>query len=207
MIARVVAVDPGPKCSAVVVWDGRRILSHDYLENDALLAWMVDYPWGDDDPICVEMIASYGMAVGKDVFETCVWIGRILQAWGGGDEQHLCHRMFRNTVKLHLCKKGNAKDSNIRQALIDRFGGKGRKCQRCKGKGWTGRGRISCDACGKGGLSSAGWEIEPGVCAELTGDKWAAMAVAVTWWDKERPQIEAAYEHQVDMELEAGAIQ
>src|SRR5678809_428964 len=65
----------------------------------------------------IEMIASYGMAVGREVFETCLWIGRFVQAARG---EHTL--VYRRDVKMHLCGNNAARDSNIRQALIDRFG-------------------------------------------------------------------------------------
>ncbi len=72
--------------------------------------------------LAIEMIASYGMPVGKEIFETCVWIGRFVQAWGGPFTQ-----VYRRDVKLHLCGQPRAKDANIRAALIDKFGpGKGK---------------------------------------------------------------------------------
>ena len=62
------------------------------------------------------MIASYGMPVGKEVFETCVWIGRFQQAAPIGMRLE-----YRKDVKLHHCYSVKATDSNITQALIDRF--------------------------------------------------------------------------------------
>lgn len=71
------------------------------------------------------MIASYGMPVGKEVFETCLWIGRFteLAILQGIDVEYI----YRKEEKMNLCQSMKAKDSNIRQALIDRFGVVGTK--------------------------------------------------------------------------------
>lgn len=80
--------------------------------------------------VVIENIASYGMAVGKEVFETCIWIGRYLQAAEtAGAKVEL---IYRKDVKMNLCGSMKAKDTNIRQALIDRFGEVGTK----KAQGW-----------------------------------------------------------------------
>lgn len=68
------------------------------------------------------MIASYGMPVGKEVFDTCVWIGRFIEAFDLEYEY-----VYRKDEKMNLCHSMKAKDSNIRQALIDRFGPVGTK--------------------------------------------------------------------------------
>lgn len=75
----------------------------------------------------IEMIASYGMPVGKEVFETCVWIGRFIEAYDKDYEF-----VYRKDEKMNICHSMKAKDSNIRQALIDRFGAVGTK----KNPGW-----------------------------------------------------------------------
>ena len=72
------------------------------------------------------MIASYGMAVGASVFETCVWIGRFMAEAFSSSGRDL-HRVFRKDVKLHLCNSPRAKDANVRQALLDRIGPQGTK--------------------------------------------------------------------------------
>lgn len=71
------------------------------------------------------MIASYGMSVGKEVFETCVWIGRFteLAVLQNIDVEYI----YRAEEKMNLCHTMKAKDTNIRQALIDRFGVVGTK--------------------------------------------------------------------------------
>lgn len=75
------------------------------------------------DKMIIEMIASYGMPVGESVFETCVWIGRFIQARRCSQFEYI----YRKEEKMNLCQSLRAKDGNIRQALIDRFGEVGTK--------------------------------------------------------------------------------
>jgi len=70
------------------------------------------------------MIASYGMSVGKEVFETCYMIGRLMEVLRLSSS---IRRVYRQDVKLALCGSVRAKDSNIRQSLIDRLGPPGTK--------------------------------------------------------------------------------
>lgn len=122
----VLAIDPGNIQSAFVVWDGCQILSKGIVPNDELLSkeWWADQAQIDD--CAIEMIASYGMAVGKEVFETCLWVGRYLERWSdaAGKPATL---IYRKEVKIHHCHSMKAKDSNIRQAVVDRLGAPGTK--------------------------------------------------------------------------------
>ena len=82
------------------------------------------------DKLVIEMIASYGMPVGKEVFDTCVWIGRFVEL---ARLQNIeVEYIYRKDEKMNICHSMKAKDSNIRQALIDRFGVVGTK----KNPGW-----------------------------------------------------------------------
>jgi hypothetical protein len=116
----IIAIDPGPKQSAYVIWDGVKIYDFGIVNNwgiRTVLHDIVDTVW----MAAIEMVASYGMPVGREVFETCVWIGRFCELATEHDF------VYRKDVKMHLCQSMRAKDSNIRQALIDRFGPPGRK--------------------------------------------------------------------------------
>lgn len=134
----ILAIDPGNIESAYVILDkDLKPIEFGKVQNEELLDdlfWdrfhrrcmeatdeMIDY-------LAIEMIASYGMAVGKEVFDTCVWIGRFIQE-ANVKEIKL---VYRKEVKMNLCQTMKAKDSNIRQALIDRFGEVGTK----KNPGW-----------------------------------------------------------------------
>lgn len=64
------------------------------------------------------------MPAGKDVFNTCVFIGELKEACSQGFKAHLFERRY---IKIHFCNSARAKDSNTRQALIDRFGPPGVK--------------------------------------------------------------------------------
>jgi len=117
----VVGVDPGTNQSAFAIFDGRVIVQHGIWDNEHLLG----HPLWSRQHIYCEMIASYGMAVGASVFQTCVFIGRCVQVAksSGGDVE----LVFRKDIKLHLCNSPRAKDGNVRQALLDRLGPQGTK--------------------------------------------------------------------------------
>lgn len=95
------------------------------ISNEQMLMKIIELKY---DNLILEMIASYGMPVGASVFETCVWIGRFIQARRCADFEYI----YRKEEKMNLCHSMKAKDSNIRQALIDRFGEVGTK----KNQGW-----------------------------------------------------------------------
>lgn len=122
----ILAIDPGPVQSAYVVWDDERVAERGIVPNAEMLEITRQQVWLSDQ-CAIEMVASYGMPVGREVFETVLWAGRFYQAWvqdRGFPEPTLVYRL---TVKQHLCHDSRAKDANIRQALIDRLGAPGTK--------------------------------------------------------------------------------
>lgn len=118
----ILAIDPGNIKSAYVCMDENSIFEKGIEYNEAILQIIAHSP---ENPLVIEMIASYGMAVGKTVFDTCLWIGKFIR------EAELAkipvELVYRKDIKLHLCQTMRAKDSNIIQALKDRYGEVGRK--------------------------------------------------------------------------------
>lgn len=123
-MSAILALDPGTNQTGWAFVDYGVLMDSGVEDNDHMLAMLQKWRDGYGDVLAIEMIASYGMAVGKEVFETCVWIGRFMQAWHNPAEVKL---VFRKDVKMHLCGTPRAKDANIRQALIDRLGPPGTK--------------------------------------------------------------------------------
>lgn len=150
----IIALDPGTTESGFVLFDGIRVTESGVLPNHELLGWVRDPGWrGRAATLAIEMVASYGMPVGREVFETCVWIGRYAQAW---HDPEAVRFVFRRDVKLHLCGKGNAKDPNVRQALLDLFPGTG-----------------------GGATPQVGTKAKPGPLYGVSTHAWAALGVAI----------------------------
>lgn len=118
-MTRILAIDPGTTQSAWLLYEnGVQPGRFDLQPNDFIVRWLrnVQIP---ADVIVIEEIRSYGMAVGREVFETVRWTGRFEEAarptpveWIG-----------RKDVVVALCGSPKAKDANVRAALMDRFGG------------------------------------------------------------------------------------
>ena len=117
----ILAIDPGNIESAYVLMDKKTYEPIEFgkISNEEMLEKVKTLSYNN---LVIEMIASYGMPVGASVFDTCVWIGRFIQA-------SYCYGeyIYRKEEKINLCGSMKAKDSNIRQALIDRFGEVGTK--------------------------------------------------------------------------------
>lgn len=136
---QILAIDPGNIQSAYVVVDKQtyKPLKFDKVENIHLRGIVDDLlddfnETYDIDRVVIEMIGHYGsgMPAGKEVFDTCIEIGRLSQLI----EEQLCPLEYikRATIKARICGISKAKDSNVIQALKDRFGDKGTK----KEPGW-----------------------------------------------------------------------
>lgn len=160
----ILAIDPGTTESGYVVYDGARVRESGVKSNDDMLA-LLPGAFMDGCSLAIEMIASYGMAVGREVFETCVWIGRFKQAWHRPETVQL---VYRKDVKLHLCGTPRAKDPNIRQALLDMF-----------------------PAAGGGKTPQIGTKALPGPLFGVSSHAWPALGVAVTVAAR-APALEAA---------------
>lgn len=152
-MSAILAIDPGTKQSGWC-WMNQGVVIHSGVsENEELLRRLPSY-FDVADRLAIEMVASYGMAVGKEVFETVRWIGRFQQAWEMPDDVIL---VYRKDVKLHLCGTTKAKDGNVRQALIDLF-----------------------PATGGGKTPQIGIKAKPGPLFGVGTHAWPALGVAIT---------------------------
>ena len=158
----VIGVDPGPVESAYVEFDGRAVIIHDIVMNanlrhllsDPLESWLYESGRPTAAVVVFEQVESFGMVVGREVFDTVFETGRMFGAAAGFRRE----LMTRRTVKLHLCGSSRAKDPNVRAALLDRFGGSKSVAQ--------------------------GTKKAPGPLYGIRSHEWSALALAVTWYDQ-----------------------
>lgn len=157
---KILAIDPGNEYSGYVLVEAdeadiTKVLDVGKIRNEEIYN-VLDK---DYNHLAIEMIAGMGMTVGAEVFETCVWIGKFLEYARFTDRKFQTQRIYRREEKICLCGAPTAKDANIRQALCDRY------------------------AAGQPNYGK-GTKKNKGFFYGFSADMWAAMAVAVTYYDK-----------------------
>jgi hypothetical protein len=143
----ILACDPGPVQSAFVLYRKGEVLAHQILPNEEARL----LPFETRGRFAIEQVESYGMPVGRDIFDTVEWCGRFIERASQAGVQ--VSRVPRKVVKLWICGTSRAKDTNIRAALVDKYGGRTR---------------------------AIGTKALPGPLYGIKTHLWSALAVAVT---------------------------
>ncbi len=186
----IIAIDPGPTESAYVILDTTdgfpaKICKFGKVQEANLKMDVIEFfDRVECIPIylAVEMPASYGMAVGASVFNTCAVVGRFEQFFADEDMLSIAgtrmltampsYRVYRkrpseegvDSVSMGLCKNNRANDSNVRAAIIDLY-----------------------PAIGGGKIPQIGSKKEPGPLHGISKDVWAALGVGLVfqqWLEK-----------------------
>lgn len=149
----VLAIDPGPTTSGFCLYDTVGVVrdSGSRLNNEMLGLITSTHA----DMLAIERVQSFGMAVGKEVFESCEWIGEFRGLWRARGMTAVL--VYRKDVKMHLCGTSRAKDGNVRQAIIDLF-----------------------PPTGGGKTPQIGTKSLPGPLYGVSSHAWAALGVALT---------------------------
>lgn len=147
-----IGIDPGPEKSAVVAITeaGAVVRKEEHVDNGEMEHYLGELPNAADlyhlsVQIAVEDFAPYGKHLGQESMATIRWIGVF---------EYVCHaeRIERPTIKLALCDVRSAKDSDVRDALIHKYG--------------------------PGKAKAVGRKATQGPLYGITGHLWPALAVA-----------------------------
>lgn len=157
----VLAIDPGTERSAWVLFSGWGAEERGIEQNEVIVEHIIPTYVQVAQIGTVEMVESYGLPVGREVFETCVWIGRFAATWDRLAEGEPCRLVGRKDIKMHHCNQlRKVNDSVLRQVMIDRFG--------------------------PGRQKAIGTKANQGPCYGLKRDLWQALALATAVWDWEQ---------------------
>ena len=123
---KVCGIDPGTDKTAFVLWDTatETVIKNFTDLNEKILADLRVAEEFEGIPV-IEGIQHMGMPIGKSVLMTENFIGHLQERLLDYTEKS--YLVYRNEVKCHFCGSARAQDTNIRQALIDRFGAIGKK--------------------------------------------------------------------------------
>jgi hypothetical protein len=162
-MSNILALDPGTTETGWVSISGMEIINMGITPNAEMFHVMERHA-SPSTHFAIEMIACYGMPVGRETFETCVWIGRFIEIWKmltmcNADTEKMF--VYRREVKMYLCNSTRAKDGNVSQAIRDKF-----------------------PATGGGKKPQIGTKGQPGPLYGIKSHIWAALGVALTYADK-----------------------
>lgn len=158
----VIGIDPGETQSAWVLFDGERVLQHRHEPNVAvrsMLRGLVgDGPTARELAVVIERLEGFGKIASRAEYRTAEWAGIFYEAASAAIASGRVEWLTRRAIKLHLTGVANSKDAQIRDVLMERFPGL---------RAQTGPARK---------LKTGGL---------LKSHEWAALAVAVTWLDRD----------------------
>ncbi len=159
----VMAVDPGPHESALVLYDpSNETVVGMELANNSAIEYTISCH--QKTPMVIEMVGHYGkkMPVGKTIFWTCIWIGRFWKTHGQ------CDLILRKTVAAHVGGSARANDSKIIQNICYRYGA------------------VDIE-------TAKGTKNAPGPLYGMKRDLWQALALAITYTEREDLDIMLPY--------------
>jgi hypothetical protein len=153
----ILGIDPGPKGkgSGIVQYSDGRVLHPDQVEPK-------DIDWYGADIAVIEMVSSYGMAVGMSTFETLIEAGRIMDKLL--TRGVACYLVPRIKIKMVLCGTAQAKDPNVRASILARFA-----------------------ASGGGATPQIGTKKDPGPLYGCSKHQWPALGAAL-WYEMAGPE-------------------
>lgn len=152
---KILGIDPGTTESGWVIYDteNHSIINNGIWDNEKVLYSISVFYF---DVLSIEMVASYGMPVGKETFETVYWIGRFCEGANVTGRQYF--RYYKKTdINPAICFNSNVKDAMIRRALLDMF-----------------------PKTGGGKEPSIGTKKQPGALYGINSHMFPALAVALT---------------------------
>lgn len=150
----VIGLDPGTESSTFVTYNGTSVVSHFTDTNQKILEWAR----GNEHPRPTDwvLVIEEFQCYGMAVGRE---VFRTIR-WAANFEEAWrpgrVEYLPRVAVKQHICHSARATDANIRTELIDRFGGT---------------------------ATAIGRKNAPGPLYGVKSHGWAALALAVTWFD------------------------
>ncbi|MCE5247922.1 hypothetical protein LLG88_13495 [bacterium] len=130
----IVGVDPGPETSGYVVWDHAEpkvLESGTAIKNDVLLRAILPRSLRLQQQhalviLAIERAQALGRPAGRALLDTVFFSGQVAEYWrlAGGRDPFLVEF---GDVSRYFCHSRHAKESYIRQTLLDRFGAPGTK--------------------------------------------------------------------------------